>query len=293
MPRLLVSIFVLLSLGLAAQAPPAPGDLLLSEILFDPVGEGADFVELYNASADTLSINGLQLINARGTTRTLTTEQWLPPAAYVVLTDNPQDILMHFPDAHPDFVLDLDLPSLPNTSGTVEIFTVDGVLLDRFDYEESMHSVLIDPEGVSLERRSFDLPSDTKDNWHSAASGAGYGTPTQPNSQGDVAAVTRPDVQLSEPVFFPASGGRQRSATVTYRTARPGWLAQLAVFDSAGRPVASQPRTELLGTRGALNWDGRDSTGTLQPAGPYVLLVNLFHPDGRTATFKFVAVLSS
>ncbi len=293
MPRLLFPIFLFLSLGLAAQAPLAPGNLLLSELLFDPVGDGADFVELYNASSDTLSLDGLHLVNARGTTRQLTTERLLPPAAYVVLTDDPRNVLMRFPDADSNFILDLDLPSLPNTSGTVEIVTVDGVPLDRFDYDESMHSTLIDPEGVSLERRSFNLASDTKDNWHSAASGAGYGTPTQPNSQGEVTAVTQPNVQLSEPVFYPASGGRQRSATVTYRTARPGWLAQFAVFDSAGRPVTSQPRTELLGTQGAFSWDGRDSTGALQPVGPYVLLVNLFHPDGRTATFKFVAVLST
>ena len=290
---LLTTVILIQATGLVAQRMPDPGDLLLSELLFNPVGEGEDFVEVYNASPDSLRLDGVQLVNARGTTRQLTTDYVLAPGEYLIFSDDPQDIGMRYPSADPDRMLVIDLPALPNETGRIELVTAAGERLDAFTYDADMHAELVDPEGVSLERRSFTAPPDARDNWSSASSRSGYGTPTQPNSLQQIGAISDPEVLLTEAVFYPTAGSLPNVANVTYRTDRPGYLAQLAVFDASGRLILSRSRTELLGTQGVLNWDGRDTNGVLQPAGPYVLLIELFHPDGHTATYKFVAVLSS
>ena len=290
---LLTTLILIQTTGLVAQRTPDPGDLLLSELLFDPVGDGEDFVEVYNASPDSLRLDGVQVVNARGTTRALTTDFLLPPGEYLVLTDDPQDIELRYPSAVPDRMLAIDLPALPNETGRIEILSATGERLDAFTYHADMHAELLDSEGVSLERRSFTVAAAAVDNWSSASSASGYGTPTRSNSQQRAGVVSEPEVQLAETVFYPATTGQSSVASVTYRTGRPGYFAQLAVFDSGGRPIISRPRTELLSTAGTLIWDGRDTNGTLQLAGPYVLLVRLFHPDGRTATFKLVAILAS
>ena len=280
-------------IGLAAQRGPVLGDLLLSEVLFDPVGEGADFVEIYNSSSDSIALDRLQLVNARGTTRTLRTTTALAPDDYLVLTDDPQDIALRFPEADSSLILPFDLPALPNESGSIAVLDAAGVRLDAFAYDADMHGELVDPEGVSLERRNFMLATQVTDNWSSASSVEGYGTPTRPNSQARSGAVAGPEVELVQTVFYPVVTGLPNAATVVYRTDRPGYLAQLTVYDAGGRPIISRPRTELLGGGGTIDWDGRDDSGMLQPAGPYVLLINLFHPDGYSATFKLVTVVSS
>ena len=292
--RWLFTTFLLMqTTGLVAQRTPNPGDLLLSELLFNPVGDGEDFVEVYNASPDSLRLDGVQLVNARGTTRALTTDYVLPPGEYLVFSDDPQDIELRYPSADPGRMLVIDLPALPNETGRIAILTATGQRLDAFTYHADLHSELLDPEGVSLERRSFTVAAGAVDNWSSASSASGFGTPTRANSQQRAGTGAEPEVQLAETVFYPATAGQSSVASVMYRTDRPGYFAQLAVFDSGGRPIISRPRTELLSTAGTLIWDGRDTNGTLQLAGPYVLLVRLFHPDGRVATFKLVALLAS
>ncbi|WP_238750427.1 lamin tail domain-containing protein [Neolewinella maritima] len=269
------------------------GDVLLSEVLFDPVPGGSDFVEVYNASGNSIRLADLVLSNARQVQRTISTTAILPPGGYFVFTADALDLRSRFPSTDIDRVAEIDLPSLPNEGGTIRIETAAGLTIDAFSYSDDMHAELVDAEGASLERRSFTAPTQEAANWATAASTAGYGTPTQPNSQqadGTTPAVT---VELKEPTFSPDGDGTADELALNYRTDRPGYLARVTVFDAAGRPVHTQPRSELLGTSGTLHWDGRDAVGVVQAAGPYVVLVQLFHPDGATTTRKLVAILAS
>ncbi|MDZ7848101.1 MAG: hypothetical protein U5L96_15845 [Owenweeksia sp.] len=51
----------------------------------------------------------------------------------------------------------LDLPSMPNDGGSIALTTANLQVVEHFSYSEDMHLPLInDPDGVSLERLSFD-----------------------------------------------------------------------------------------------------------------------------------------
>ena len=250
-------------------------------------------MEVYNASDHSIELAGLQLVNARGTTRKNEVPLRLPPGGYAVFTDDAEDLAARFPEVDLGRVVELDLPALPNEEGSIRLETATGLVLDAFIYSSDMHNVLVDPQGASLERSSYERPANEAGNWHTAASASGYGTPTRPNSQAEAAVATGAQVVLATPTFTPNGDGQDDRLHLTYRTDRPGWLASLAIFDANGRPVRPAERTDLLGVTGALSWDGTDASGRLQQSGPYVLLVKLLHPQGHTVTFRLVAVLVS
>ena len=55
----------------------------------------------------------------------------------------------------------------------------NGITIDSLSYDHNWHFALLDIEdGVSLERIDYNKPTQDKSNWHSAASTAGFATPT-------------------------------------------------------------------------------------------------------------------
>jgi hypothetical protein len=76
----------------ALPAVIEPGDILINEILFNPVTGGSDYVELYNRSDKLLDLNGLEMANLDDDTisnnATIETNFLLFPNTYVVITED-------------------------------------------------------------------------------------------------------------------------------------------------------------------------------------------------------------
>ena len=76
------------------------------------------------------------------------------------------------------------MPSLPDDKGTVLLLNIQGIIIDELQYDAKWHFPLIDnAEGVALERMNYNKSTQDKQNWHSAATNIGYGTPGYQNSQ--------------------------------------------------------------------------------------------------------------
>ena len=83
-----------------------------------------------------------------------------------------------------NFIEVKSMPTLPDKAGNVTLTDSLGEVIDSFDYTEGHHlGLLRDLNGVSLERLSATAPTDSRDNWHSAATAVGYATPGYENSQ--------------------------------------------------------------------------------------------------------------
>ena len=282
-------------LSLFLPEPLSPGDVLINEILFDPPPGGSDFVELLNNGNVTVQLKGFQLENrASGASSTIEANYYLPVGERVVLTGNTADLLLRFPGARPSAVLQADLPALPNGAGNLTVVSEDGTVIDAFDYREDFHDPLLNPtEGVSLERLDPDRPTQQRDNWYSAATAAGYGTPTLINSQyrrqGEPSTT---QFSLPEPTFAPAGTGLPTQLGIHYRTGRPGLQARIKVFDAEGRHVRSLREVSLLGSSGTTYWDGTDDRGQRLPVGPYIILIEVISPDGGSDRHKLVGTLA-
>ncbi len=179
------------SLDFARIEKPAEGDLLLSEILFNPLGTGADFIELYNASNKFLAIDSIQIRNSLGTKiELLRTDYIIMPQSFLAITEDISNVQSTYnPPAEAQF-LTADLPGFNNAEGNFSIdFFVNGAWqnYESFDYTEDLHSESVpDVDGVSLERISFGVSGSNPFIWCSALAEDNFATPGYANGCTDV-----------------------------------------------------------------------------------------------------------
>jgi Lamin Tail Domain/CHU_C Type IX secretion signal domain len=281
-------------------ADPAPGELIINEILFNPRSNGYDFIEFYNRSnkifdAPKLSIANRNTTGAISSVKVLSTAPfYIFPGEYVVITEDADNLAVNYLVKNPDAVLSISsMPSFPDDEGDAVLLNFQGQVTDEVKYKDDWHFKLLDnAEGVSLERIDAEAPSQDAGNWHSAASTGGYGTPGYQNSQFKQTQTGAAAITVSPKIFSPDNDGRDDIATVQYQTTEPGYAATVTIFDAAGRPVRYFVKNEILGLKGTWNWDGLDEKGNKLPVGTYIIFTEVFNLQGKKERFKNIVVLA-
>ncbi|HET6993331.1 MAG TPA: lamin tail domain-containing protein [Chitinophagaceae bacterium] len=294
----IISSFNNVKVGLPADA--LPGDMIINEILFNPRPNSYDYVEFYNNSDKILDASHLYVANrnsnhAINSITLLTTIPWLVfPGEYVVITEDASSLSGEYLVKNPEWVLSLSsLPSFPDEDGFVLLLNFQGEILDEIDYRDDWHFKLIaDAEGVALERVDPNKTSQDGGNWHSAGSTAGYGTPTYKNSQYKQPPGIDASIEVKPKILSPDNDGLDDIATIEYKVDAPGYVANITIFDAAGRPIRNLVRNGILASAGYWNWDGLDDRGRKLPVGPYIIFTELFNLQGKKARFKNTVVLA-
>ena len=275
-------------------------DIIVNEILFNPRSSGTDFVELYNRSNKILNLRNAYIAN-RGTSGAvasvtqLSTENFLFfPGDFIVLTKDIAAVKNDFIFLNPDAFIELaSLPSYNDDKGAVIVLNEQGRIIDEVNYSEKWHFKLIsNNEGISLERIDYSGVSGNSENWHSAAANVNYGTPTYKNSQYRITDGVRGEVSISPAVFSPDNDGLDDFATLQYVFPQAGYVANITIFDAAGRPVRYLQRNALSGASGFYRWDGLDEKNKKLPLGLYIINTEIFNLEGKTKRFKNTIVLA-
>lgn len=185
------------------------------------------------------------------------------------------------------------MPSFNNDKGDVILLNESGKIIDELAYDASWHFKLIDnPAGVALERIDFNKPTQQSDNWHSASSSSGYGTPTYKNSQYRSDEDLPGDVVVSPEIVSPDNDGLDDFATINYHFPTPGYIANITVFDASGRTVRYLQRNALCGITGYYRWDGLGEKNRKLPVGIYIIYTEVFNLEGKHKQFKQAIVLA-
>ncbi len=282
----------------ALPEPVAVGDVVINEVLYDPRPGGYDFVELYNKSGKVLSLADWKLANEEdgaiaNATVITTSSVLLLPGGYIAISEDPSNITQEYPLAHVDRLFEAIMPGYNNGEGTVVLQAPDGSTLDLFRYNDDLHFALLnDIEGVSLERVDPARPTDDNTNWHSAAEAAGWATPGYENSQYASAVDASGEMTIEPAIFSPDNDGHQDVLTIAYAFEQAGFTGNMTVFDLAGRDVVKLMENELLGTSGAVSWDGIQDDNTLARIGPYVVYFEVFDLEGATHEFRATVVVA-
>ncbi len=279
---------------------PKAKDLIINEILINSELGGSRFIELYNNSKKTLDIVGLQIIDVtKNDVKTINSNFILLPNKYVVLTETPAFIRSRYnvPDSVKFSILKNKLPTWNEASGNVSIAIDSLKIIDSFNYNKSWHNPLLSTtDGVSLERLNPDSASSKPENWQSAAEKYGFATPAQRNSQTHQF-QTPPSVNLAfwleKNAFSPDEDGFEDALLIRYKLDKSGGIADIKVFDSNGRLTKTLATNELLGTEGALRWQGERTDGTKASVGIYIFTINLTFPDGSTIHQKLPCGLTT
>lgn len=275
------------------------GEILINEVLFNPYPNGSDFVEIYNNTdkdlyLDSLCIATWDIENQELKTITSFGDSLLFKSQdYLVVTKDAADIQWNYYVPHPEKIIQLkSLPSYPDKEGIVILCTKNGKIIDRFDYKEDMHfQLLSSKDGVSLERRSFLLPTNDKNNWQSASKTTNWATPTYKNSQHTDFLYSEEPFTLEPNPFVPDLDGVDDFLNINYRLHEDGLLCNITIFDSKGRFVRYLKKNELLGREGSFVWDGVNEQGRKCPIGNYIVSIEVFSLKGDRHFFKKVITL--
>jgi hypothetical protein len=284
--------------GLPVDA--ATGDWIINEILFNPKPNANDYVEFYNNSNKIFDASKLYIANrnSSGVISSIkalsTSPHYIFPGDYIVVTEDADNLALNYLVQNPDNVLVVSSPpSFSDNEGTVIALNFQGTVVDEVKYKDDWHFKLLDDdEGVSLERIDPAGLSQHAANWHSAASTAGYGTPTYKNSQYKQPASIGATIAVTPKVFSPDNDGFDDVASIQYKITEPGYVANVTIFDAAGRPVRNLVRNGTLGLEGYWNWDGLGDKGQKLPVGTYVIFTEIFNLQGKKERFKNAIVLA-
>ncbi len=284
--------------GLPVEA--TANEIIINEILFNPRSGGYDYAEFYNRSNKIFDASKIYIAN-RNSSGIVSSQKlistspvYIFPGDYIVVTEDADNLSVNYLVQSPDKVFVLStLPSYSDDEGDVVLLNFQGVIVDELKYKDDWHFKLIDnAEGVSLERIDPDAATQNENNWHSAASTAGYGTPTYKNSQYKLTQLVNATIEVTPKVFSPDNDGRDDIATIQYKVAAIGNVANITIFDASGRPVRNLVRNGVLGLTGYWNWDGLDDKGLKLPIGTYILYTEIFNLQGKKEKMKNTLVLA-
>ena len=222
----------------------------------------------------------------------------LLPGEYVALSANVDFLKNTYETPANAKFISSTLPALNVADANITLLVSQpqgNIVVDSFDYFRSYHYSLIDnTKGVSLERINLKGPSNDPNNWHSASQQVKFATPGYVNSnlKSNINSVEDDAIQLSSKVFSPNSDGFEDFLLIHYEVEKSGYLATIRIFDAEGFPVRDLVNNYLLGSEGAIKWDGLDDEGSVGKVGMYIIQVRLFHTDGENRVFRKVAVLA-
>lgn len=276
-----------------------PGDVLLSEILFNPLPGGVDYVELFNRSGKNISLQELFLASRDREGEIVQKyplakiPMMLSSGKYLLITSDTLIILQGYSVPQNAGMIQLKkLPSYNNDKDVVVLLDEQGTVIDELHYSEEMHHDLLkDPEGVALERVSFEKATNLPSNWYSATALSGYGTPGRKNSVQPDVLMSGIDVAFSPESFSPNLDGYNDEYYIKLNTDKPGYFANVWIFDKSGFMVTRLAENVALGNMQTISWNGRGESGEMLSSGIYVSVVEVFSLSGGFRRFKDAIVL--
>jgi hypothetical protein len=280
---------------------PKKGDIILNEVLINPVSGDPKFVEIHNRTGNYLNLEGWSLANLDNKgipsqKRFLGGKSLvIEPNGYLAITPDPEKLKSRYPKSrNGKFLLIPSLPSYPISGGTVVLLSSEGEVVESFTYSEDLHHPLVrDPKGVSLERIFAGKPVSDHSNWQSCSGIEDFATPGRENSQTLEENPMDQILRIDPQVFDPEGSSGPSFTSIQYNFDQPGWVGTLRVFSSAGQLVTTLCQNQILGTQGQFLWNGVDGGGLRVRPGYYVLLAEIFNLNGEVQVIKKTIVVAS
>lgn len=273
--------------ALAEQA--LAGDVVINEIVFNPITGGTDWVEVYNTSNKLIDLFNWELANYDNDTidnhELINAHFLVYPHEYAVISEDSVQILQQFGAAVPGKFVQSSLPTYGNDSGTVYLI-FNNTLIDRVSYDAGWHFQLLDNEdGKSLERLDPLGDANSSSNWHTAAEAIGFGTPGRVNSQ-YYPALFNGEFSYTSETVSPDNDGYEDVLQINYQMIKPGLIGTFTVYDDRGRLIAEVMKSELLGIEGTFAWNGVTDDQVKASIGTYVGVFEAFNVDGGITFVK-------
>ena len=280
-------------------------DVIINEILFNPISPGVEYVELYNRSDKVIDLSKIMIGTIKKSfpnpadtivKELISTGRILLPKSYCLLSTDGEIVKYQYESSSDDFLDIESLPSLPNEEGHIIICNKSREIIDEVFYSEKMHyDLLIETQGVSLERISSENMSSDKNNWHSASYDVNYGTPGYKNSMTTNLTEIKDDneINIVPEIFSPDNDGFDDICNIYYDLDKNGYTLNIKIFNSKGRLVNNLLNNSLVNNEGFVSWNGcNDSNHHLEP-GIYIVQTEIFDLEGFVKRIRKVVVVAT
>lgn len=267
------------------------GPVVISELLYDPLGDEGEWVELQNLSARPVDLGGWRLVDASGRATVLGSgDAELMPGAWKIVAQDTHALRARWPELASDLVAERSggWPSLNNTidsqlgyADQIVIEDATGLVVDYVRYAPGG----LDGAGVSLERW---IEGDVLVDPRLLVPCASPGGATPGGSSWLRATGESGDLWL-EPQpqpFRPDRPGEPHLCRIAIpRAAGGGGRVTADVFSMAGRRVATLAAGAEAHGPVVLVWNGSSAGGEPLPTGLYLIRVVLQSAAGSRRSY--------
>ena len=281
-----------------------PQSVVINEIMYDPLPNRSEFVELFNRSMDTLSFQGWTIMDAPSSSGNRTVIRisdgplFLAPNHYLVIAAD-STLVFQFPallhlSTGKLFIANKDL-SLNNSGDDVVLVDLTNTEIDSVRYSPSWHNPVLNTPttGKSLERVNPSLASNDRRNWSSSISPSGA-TPAQRNSIFTAAIPSTARLTLTPNPFSPDNDGFEDFLAIEYSLPSTTSVIRVRCFDIQGRLVRTLANNEPAASSGIVLWNGLDDNNQRVRIGMYIILFEALDSSGGIVrVMKDVAVVAA
>ncbi|MCX8056458.1 MAG: lamin tail domain-containing protein [Ignavibacteria bacterium] len=267
--------------------------VVINEIMYEPLTGFAEYIEIYNASNDSINLAGWRLVEGGGKTFNLSTRTFYLKKDEFMVVASDSSILNLYP-----YLIDYariglvkimnssDL-SLSNSGDIVVLRDIFGNTIDSVAYSPKWHNPEIDDsKGRSLEKINPTLNSNDGRNWSTSVNPNG-GSPLKTNSIFISKISPTSKIEISPNPFSPDNDGFEDFAVINYELPLATSQIRIRIFDSVGRLVRTLADNEPTASKGSITFDGLDDNKQPLRIGIYVLLLEAINQqNGVIETVK-------
>lgn len=277
---------------------PLSGDLIINEVLFDPLPGQPDFIEFYNRSEKVLDASSLIVtcINLHsGDTGSVTylsaSPRCILPGSYYVVCEDKAALSAAYFSSDPQNIFEPGkLTALPDDKGRILLLRRGLGVIDDFSYYDDYHNdMLSSRSGISLERISHEIESNNRSNWLSATGISGWATPGVKNSV-STGPVSNGESSLSfsSSRITPDNDGYEDYLLIQFNLEEGEWLIDARVYNDMGYRLNTLCNKLTAYGRETLLWQGTDYNGKLLPTGIYIIFIEAVSSTGKVLRWKKV-----
>ncbi len=251
------------------------GSLVFNEIMYEPETNGAEFVELFNTSNDSIQVGGMDLrVGTKEKVKLSSSTFIVSPQEYFVLASD-SNVYKKYAWLNKNKCRVSSSLNLSNEGTSLIIKDLFGTTLDSVVYSPSWHNRnFLETKNKSLERINPAFNSNDKSNWSTSVSSEGA-TPGKQNSIFTQNLTGGSKVTISPNPFSPDNDGFEDFAIINFNLPYKLSQIQIKVFDRQGRLVRTLLENRPSSSNTSVIFNGLDDNGKALRIGIYVLLIEI------------------
>ncbi|HMP29832.1 MAG TPA: hypothetical protein PKD85_09535, partial [Saprospiraceae bacterium] len=242
---------------------PKIGDVIITELLFDPLSGGEDYIELFNKSEKIINLRLSKIGNpSRNQFITVPRDIFIKPKEHLCFAIDPVWVRNNFKPPTDANIISQALPLFNASDGAASIQNEAGEYLDSIFYNAKQHNkILNNVKGVSLER-VINNEGSYENLWTSGVKATNYGTPGYLNAnQNGNDQIINNYFSIANKTFSPNGDGIKDEVIINYSLPKPGFVAEVKVFGQDGHLIKTLYKGEFIASQGLLRWDGFNDKG--------------------------------